>query len=138
MKKVLVTDPLSQLALDLLKARGLQVINLTGAPILDVVEILGTVHGWIIGSGTEVDAELLNRADMLQLVACTDEEVQNIDIEVATLRGVVVMNHGSDDERLCRLAADYLIENRLESQVNKPIAGSVILDKNYDADKGIR
>ncbi len=138
MKKVLVTDPISQGAVDLLEGRGLQVINLAGAPIFDVLEILGTVHGWIIGSGTEVDAELLNRADMLQLVACTDESIQNIDIEVATLRGVVVMNYGRDDERLCRLAADYLIENRLETQVNKPIGGSAILDKNYFGEKGTR
>ncbi len=138
MKKVLVTDPLSQPALDLLEARGLQVINLAGAPIIDVVDILGTVHGWIISSGTEVDAELLNRADMLQLVACTDVSVQNIDVDVATLRGVVVISHGSDDEQLCRLAADYLIDNRLETQVNRPIAGSAILEKNYYGEKGPR
>ncbi len=137
-KKVLVTDTLSQGALDLLEARELQVINLTGAPIVEGVDILGTVHGWIIGSDTEVDAELLNRADRLQLVACTTDSIQKIDVEVATLRGVVVISHGGDDEHLCRLAAGYLIENRLETQVNNPIAGSAILDKRFSGEKGRR
>ncbi len=92
MKKVLITDPVAPKGLELLANRGLEVVDLAGAPVEEVLEAVGTVHGWIVRSGTRVDAEMLNRADQLQVVGRAGVGIDNIDLEAATLRGVVVMN----------------------------------------------
>ena len=103
MKRVLVTDPISTAGLEVLRSRGLEVIELIlgvgdtpadspDAAIAGIVAELGRVHGWIVRSGTQVTAELLNRADNLQVVGRAGVGVDNIDLEVATLRGIVVMN----------------------------------------------
>ena len=92
MKRVLVTDSIEQSGLNILVNRGLEVVDRIGAPIESILEVVGTVHGWIVRSGTSVDAELLNRADNLQVVGRAGVGIDNIDLEVATLRGVVVMN----------------------------------------------
>ncbi|MEE9161978.1 MAG: hydroxyacid dehydrogenase, partial [Candidatus Neomarinimicrobiota bacterium] len=103
MKRVLVTDPISSAGLEELARRGLEVVDLaaekepstagSAATAIDrLVAELGTAHGWIVRSGTQVDAELLNRADNLQVVGRAGVGVDNIDMEVATLRGIVVMN----------------------------------------------
>ena len=103
MKRVLVTDPLSAAGLEELSRRGLEVINLVSAaddpqaqggnvPVEQILAEVGSVHGWVVRSGTKVDAELLNRADNLQVGGGAGGGVDNIDLEVATLRGVVVMN----------------------------------------------
>ena len=92
MKRVLITDPIAQAGVDILQENSLEVLDLSGGSIEDILEVIGTVHGWIIRSGTTVDAELLNRADQLQVVGRAGVGIDNIDLEVATLRGVVVMN----------------------------------------------
>jgi len=92
MKQVLVTDPLSPRGLEILSQRGLEVVDLTAKPIEKWLEVVGTVHGWIVRSGTKVTAELLNRADNLQVVGRAGVGVDNIDVAAATLRGIVVMN----------------------------------------------
>lgn len=92
MKRVLVTDPIEQGGLDILVQRGLEVVDRIGEPVERIVDVVGTVHGWIVRSGTQVDAELLNLADKLQVVGRAGVGIDNIDLEVATLRGVVVMN----------------------------------------------
>jgi D-3-phosphoglycerate dehydrogenase len=92
MKRVLVTDPISANGLSMLSDRGLEVVNLAGQSVEDILEAAGTVHGWIVRSGTKLNAELLMQADKLQIVGRAGVGVDNIDVETATLRGVIVMN----------------------------------------------
>lgn len=92
MKKVLLTDPIAGAGLEILKAAGLEIIDHSGSGIADILDVIGGIHGWIIRSGTEVDAELLNQADNLQVIGRAGVGLDNIDLQVATLRGVVVMN----------------------------------------------
>ncbi|MFB0516237.1 MAG: phosphoglycerate dehydrogenase, partial [Candidatus Neomarinimicrobiota bacterium] len=92
MKRVLITDPISPRGKELLAHRGLEVVDLAGQPIDAILSEVGGIHGWIVRSGTRVDAELLKRADNLQVVGRAGVGVDNIDLERATLRGIVVMN----------------------------------------------
>ena len=92
MKRVLITDHIAQSGLDILAERGLEVVDLVDQPVDKLLEVVGGVHGWIIRSGTSVNAELLIQADHLQVVGRAGVGIDNIDLEVATLRGVVVMN----------------------------------------------
>ncbi|MEE9464364.1 MAG: phosphoglycerate dehydrogenase, partial [Candidatus Neomarinimicrobiota bacterium] len=90
--RVLITDPVAQAGLDILTDRGLEIVDLAGEPVEKVLAVIGSVHGWIIRSDTSVDAELLNQADHLQVVGRAGTGIDNVDLDVATLRGVLVMN----------------------------------------------
>ena len=59
MKRVLITDHIAQSGLDILAERGLEVVDLVDQPVDKLLEVVGGVHGWIIRSGTSVNAELL-------------------------------------------------------------------------------
>jgi D-3-phosphoglycerate dehydrogenase len=92
MKRVLVTDPISEQGLDILRERDLEVVNLAGEGVEKILEQLGKVHGWVVRSGTQVTSELLIQAEKLQVIGRAGVGVDNIDVAGATLRGVVVMN----------------------------------------------
>ena len=92
MKRVLITDPITPSGLEILTQRGLDVVDVTGQPVEKIIEEVGTVHGWIVRSGTKVTADFLGQADNLQVVGLAGVGVDNIDVEAATLRGIVVMN----------------------------------------------
>ncbi len=92
MKRVLISDPIAPGGLEILKDRGLEIVDVAGQGVEAIAEVASTVHGWIIRSGTRVNEELLNLADNLQVVGRAGVGVDNIDIPAATLRGVVVMN----------------------------------------------
>ncbi len=92
MKRVLITDPITPSGLEILTQRGLEVVDVAGQPVEKIIEEVGTVHGWIVRSGTKVTTDLLGRADNLQVVGRAGVGVDNIDVEAATLRGIMVMN----------------------------------------------
>ena len=46
----------------------------------------------MIRSGTALDAELIGRADRLRVIGRAGTGVDNVDIEAATRRGIVVAN----------------------------------------------
>ena len=66
-----------------------EVVEASGA---EVLEALPGTAGLIVRSATKVDAALLDRADSLRVVARAGVGVDNIDVEAATRRGVVVFN----------------------------------------------
>jgi len=93
MYKVLITDPLDQQGIDVLKETGeIEVLYKPKAKLEDYLEDVGSVHGWIVRSGTKIGNELFIQADNLRVVGRAGVGVDNINVESATLRGVVVMN----------------------------------------------
>lgn len=90
--KILITDSLS--------SEGKQVIESAGAEIVEILDgdqeklnaVLPDVHGWIIRSGTRIDAASLQKAKSLKAIGRAGVGVDNIDIPAATERGIVVMN----------------------------------------------
>lgn len=58
----------------------------------ELLERIPAYEGLIVRSATRVDAELLERAARLRAVVRAGVGVDNIDLEVATRRGVLVMN----------------------------------------------
>jgi len=93
MYKVIITDSVDEHGIELLKETGeIEVIYKPGVPVEDYLEDIGTVHGWIIRSGTKIGNELLTQADTLRVIGRAGVGVDNIALESATLRGVIVMN----------------------------------------------
>ncbi|HKA56078.1 MAG TPA: phosphoglycerate dehydrogenase [Candidatus Binatia bacterium] len=91
--KVLITDPLAPQGLERLSAYAdLEVDLRPGLAPEELVRHIPPYHGLIIRSGTRVTREALAAAANLRVVGRAGIGVDNVDVEAATKRGVVVMN----------------------------------------------
>lgn len=92
MPKVLISDKLSPLAIDIFKDRGVEVDFKPGLTPDELAEIIGEYDGLAIRSATKVTEKILDAATNLKVVGRAGIGVDNVDIPAATQRGVVVMN----------------------------------------------
>ena len=92
MPKVLISDKLSAAAVDIFRARGIEVDVKTGLTPADLRAIIGGYDGLAIRSATKVTKEVLEAAGNLKVVGRAGIGVDNVDVKSATARGVVVMN----------------------------------------------
>lgn len=91
--KVLVADPISQRGVDDLSAGGtLDVTVKTGLSEAELIEIIPEYDGLVVRSQTKVNAKVLAAAKNLRVVGRAGVGVDNVDVEVATQNGVIVMN----------------------------------------------
>src|SRR6185436_4678705 len=92
MPKVLISDELSQAAIDIFKARGVEVDFNPGLKKDELLKIIGDYDGLAVRSATKADKDVIAAAKKLKVIARAGIGVDNIDIPAATARGVVVMN----------------------------------------------
>src|SRR6202171_1860979 len=92
MSKVLIADALSPRAAEILAARGIAVDFLPGLPAAELKECIGAYDGLAVRSATRVTKGLLAHTEKLRVVGRAGIGVDNIDVEAATQRGIVVMN----------------------------------------------
>ena len=87
--KIVVADAISEQGIALLRARGWDVL----CPQKDGAQAaLADADALIVRSATRVTAELLGGAPKLRVVGRAGVGVDNIDLDAATRRGVLVMN----------------------------------------------
>ncbi len=87
--KIVVADPISERGLELLRNTGWQVAIPSAAALSS--ELAGA-EGLVVRSATRVTAALLELAPQLRVVGRAGVGVDNIDLDAATRRGVLVMN----------------------------------------------
>ena len=90
--KILITDPLSDKGIDLLKDSGLEVIYKPNSSKNEIQVHISNIQGWIVRSGTEISKDNIYDAKKLQIIGRAGVGTDNIDIKSATLNGIVVMN----------------------------------------------
>lgn len=91
--KVLVSDPLSDIGIDIFKnAPGIEVDVKTDLTPAELEEIIGEYHGLSIRSKTKVTKELIAKAKNLKVVGRAGIGLDNVDIPAATEAGIAVMN----------------------------------------------
>ena len=91
--KVLVSDKLSDAGLAILRsATGLTVDYRPGLSESELADVIGDYDGLVIRSGSKVTAKVLERADSLQVIGRAGIGVDNVDVQAASRKGVVVMN----------------------------------------------
>jgi D-3-phosphoglycerate dehydrogenase len=97
MPKVLISDKMSQAAVDIFRNRGIEVTVKPGLTPGELRGIIGAYDGLAIRSATKVTRELLDAAGNLKVVGRAGIGVDNVDLKAATSHGVVVMNtpHGN-------------------------------------------
>ncbi|OQW63515.1 MAG: phosphoglycerate dehydrogenase [Proteobacteria bacterium HN_bin10] len=92
MPKVLISDELSEAAIDIFKARGVDVDFKPGLKKDELISIIGDYDGLAVRSNTKATAEVIAAAKNLKVIGRAGIGVDNIDIPAATAKGVVVMN----------------------------------------------
>lgn len=92
MPKVLISDKLSPQAAEIFKERGVEVDVKTGMSPEELKACIGEYDGLAIRSATKVTAEIIEAATNLKVVGRAGIGVDNVDIPVATQKGIVVMN----------------------------------------------
>jgi D-3-phosphoglycerate dehydrogenase / 2-oxoglutarate reductase len=91
--KVLVADAISQRGIDELSRDGaLEVSTQLKLPPDKLVEIIPEFAALIVRSETKVTTNVLNAGRKLRVVGRAGVGVDNVDVETATRRGVVVLN----------------------------------------------
>jgi (S)-sulfolactate dehydrogenase len=90
--RVLVSDDLSPQAVRLLADAGLEVDVKVGLPPAELEGIIGGYDALAVRSATKVTARLLEKATRLRVIGRAGVGVDNVDLDAATRRGVVVMN----------------------------------------------
>lgn len=92
MPKVLISDKMSPLARECLEQAGIEVDVITGLDKQGLADIIGDYDGLAIRSATKVTSKMLEAAKNLKVIGRAGIGVDNIDVEAATARGIVVMN----------------------------------------------
>ena len=89
--KVLISEKLADRGVELLE-KEFEVDVLLGLSPEELIEKIGEYDGLIIRSATKVTAEVIEAADNLKAIGRAGIGVDNIDIEAATKRGILVAN----------------------------------------------
>ncbi len=90
--KVLISDNLAPVGVDILKKAGLEVDARSKTSVEEIEKIIGGYDALIIRSATKVNAALLEKAAKLKVVGRAGSGLDNVDTPAATKKGVVVMN----------------------------------------------
>ncbi|MBI1883698.1 MAG: phosphoglycerate dehydrogenase [Chlamydiae bacterium] len=91
--KILISDSLSSKGLDILKAESdFQVDVKVGLPEEEICKIIKDYDAIIVRSQTDVSAKIIQEGTRLKVIARAGVGVDNVDVEAATKRGIVVMN----------------------------------------------
>jgi len=91
--KVLVSDKLGDAGINLFEQEDdIEVDVKTDLSPEELKEIIGQYHGLAVRSATKVTKELLEAADNLRAIGRAGIGVDNIDVDEATRRGIIVMN----------------------------------------------
>lgn len=89
--RVLVSDPLSAEGIALLE-QHCRVDQITGLDEDRLIEIIGDYDALVVRSGTRVTAAVINAGKNLRVIGRAGVGIDNIDLERATARGIIVLN----------------------------------------------
>lgn len=90
--KILISDSLSEEGIQVLKDAGFEVIYKPGLTIEELKKEIADVDGLIIRSGTKVTREVIESARKLKVIGRAGTGLDNVDIQSANEKGIVVMN----------------------------------------------
>ncbi len=89
--KILVTESIAGEGLDIMRSQG-EVDVRMGLGAEELKAVIGEYEGLVVRSETKVTAEVIEAGGKLQVIARAGVGVDNIDVGVATNRGIVVVN----------------------------------------------
>ena len=89
--KILIADPIAEEGIELLRQHGQVDIKLKPKP-KELKAMIADYDALIVRSETQVSAEIIESGEKLKVVGRAGVGVDNIDVEAATRKGIVVVN----------------------------------------------
>ena len=132
MARVLVTEEIAEGGLDRLRAAGHEVDVRLGLSPDELVQALPGAHALVIRSATKVTAEALAAGGDLVVVGRAGIGLDNVDVEAATARGVMVVNAPQSN---VLSAAEHTMALLLSQARNVPQAHAALKDGRWERSK---
>ena len=132
MARILVTEKIADGGLDRLRAIGHDVDVRTGLSAEELLEAIVGAHGLSIRSSTQVTAEVLAAADELMVVGRAGIGLDNVDVDTATSRGVMVVNAPQSN---IVSAAEHTMALLMAVARNVPQAHAALVDGRWERSK---
>ncbi len=129
MAKVLVTESIAASGLDLLRAAGHEVDIREGLEPSELLSAIRGAHALIIRSATKVTAEVLEAGSDLVVVGRAGVGIDNVDVDTATARGVMVVNA---PESNILSAAEQAMALLLAQARNVPQAHAALVEGRWE------
>lgn len=108
--RIVVADDLPKTALELLKAEGWDIDSKTGRSPEELSKDVAEADAIVVRSATKVTADIIAAAKKLKAIARAGTGVDNVNVEAATGRGIVVMNApGANSISVAELAMAQLL-----------------------------
>ncbi|HEX2504427.1 MAG TPA: phosphoglycerate dehydrogenase [Miltoncostaeaceae bacterium] len=129
--RVLVCEKIADAGIDYLAER----FSVDSGFDLSRDELMERVAGYdalVVRSATQVTADLIERAERLKVIGRAGTGVDNVDVEAATRRGIVVVNAAGSN---ALSAAEHAIALLLAQARNIPQAHSSLLAGRWDRSK---
>ena len=123
--RVLVREPIAAAGLELLRKR-FEVVEDGESPL---GEIIGGFDAIVVRSGTVLDATLIEQGERLRVIGRAGVGVDNVDVDAATRRGIVVANAA---ESTVDSAAEHAIALLLALARNVPQAHAALAAGTWD------
>jgi D-3-phosphoglycerate dehydrogenase len=123
--KVLIREPIAEAGIELLRERFDVDVDANG----DLAETIGGYDAIVIRSATKLDAAVLEKADRLKVIGRAGVGVDNIDVEAATRRGIVVANA---PESTVISAAEHTVGLLLALSRNIPQAHAALKEGRWE------
>ncbi|TXK76555.1 phosphoglycerate dehydrogenase [Paenibacillus sp. N3.4] len=93
MYKVLVSDPISDMGIQMLyDAADVEVVKQSGLSEDELIAIIGEYDALLVRSQTKVTEKIMQAGTKLKVIGRAGVGVDNIDLEAATKRGIIVIN----------------------------------------------
>ena len=128
MSKILVSDPIDQVGIDILKQVA-QVDIKTGLPETELVKIIGDYDALMLRSGTKVTKAIIEAGTQLKIIGRAGVGVDNIDVQAATRQGIVVVN---SPEGNTIAAAEHALAMMMALARHIPDANQSVKEKKWD------
>jgi len=91
-KSILISESVDPCCKKILEENGIQVTEKPNMSKDDLMAELKEYDGLVVRSATKVTAEVINAADNLKIIGRAGTGVDNVDVDAATKRGIIVMN----------------------------------------------
>jgi D-3-phosphoglycerate dehydrogenase len=126
--RVLVREPIAASGLELLRSR----FDVVEDGDSDLAEIIGGFDAIVVRSATKLDAALIDRAQRLKVIGRAGVGVDNVDVDAATRRGIVVANAA---ESTVDSAAEHAIALLLALARNVPQAHAALTAGSWERER---
>lgn len=131
--KILVSDSISKKGIDALQSRkNVKVDVRPKLPKEELAGIIGDYDALIVRSETKVTKEIIEKADKLKVIGRAGVGIDNVDVESATKKGIVVMN---TPEGNTVSAAEHTISLILALSRKIPLANASLKCRKWERSK---